>query len=149
MPGRPGGCAAGPPPALGGPPAPTPPPTATGNGSGTITGGTGYGLTMTGGLRGPLDGPSPEGVLGFLGGFDGMRLAMELPLTPDGLMRGALLTLKALAPTLPDTAANLGGDDICAANASTANGMEVSVAVRTSADEAINLAPERLNGERA
>lgn len=90
-----------------------------------------------------------------MGGFDGVRLARELPLTPDCLMRGALLTLeglltlKALAPTLPDTAANLGGDDICAADASTANGMDASVAVRTSAEEAISLAPERLNNERA
>jgi len=83
-----------------------------------------------------------------------MRLAAELPLPADGLTREdlltleGLLTLKALAPTLPDTAANLGGD-ICAAVASTANGMAASVAVRTSAEEAINLAPERQNGERA
>jgi len=83
-----------------------------------------------------------------------MRLAAELPLTADGLMREGLLTLvglltlKALAPVMPDTAANRGGE-ICAAVASSVNGMEASVAVRTSAEEAINLAPERLNGERA
>src|SRR5262245_114323 len=99
---------------------------------------------MTGGLRGPLDGPSPLEPLGF----GGIRLTAELPLPADGLTREGLLTLKALAPILPDTAANRGGD-ICAADASTVNGMEASVAVRTSAEEAINLAPERLNGERA
>src|SRR5215510_1865965 len=106
---------------------------------------------MTGGLRGSLEGPLPVplGGLGGLGGFDGVRLAREPPLIPDGLMRGALLRLKALAPTLPDTAANLGGDDICAAEASTANGMDASVAVSTSAEETINLAPEQLNDERA
>ena len=84
-----------------------------------------------------------------MGGFDGVRLAREPPLIPDGLMRGALFRLKALAPTLPDTAANLGGDDICAAEASTANGMDASVAVSTSVEAAINLAPERLSNERA
>jgi hypothetical protein len=78
-----------------------------------------------------------------------MRLAAELPLTPEGLTRGALLTLKALAPTLPATEANLGGGDICAADASTAKGIAASVAVRASAEEAISLAPERLNDERA
>jgi len=77
-----------------------------------------------------------------------MRLAAELPLTADGLMREGLLTLKALAPVIPDTAANRGGD-ICAADASSANGMEASVAVRTSAEAAISLAPERLNDRRA
>src|SRR5262245_19720214 len=100
MPGRLGGRAGGL--ALGGPPAPAPPPMATGTGSVTITGGTGKGLTMTGGLRGSLDGPSPDvplGGLGGLGGFVGVRLARELPLipdglTPDGLMRAGLLTLK-------------------------------------------------------
>ena len=84
-----------------------------------------------------------------MGGFDGMRLALEPPVAPDGLTREALLTLKALAPTLPATEANLGGGDICAADASTANGVAASVAVRASAEEAISLAPERLNDERA
>jgi hypothetical protein len=89
----------------------------------------------------------PFGGLEGLGGFDGTRLAAEL--TPEGLIRGALPTLKAWAPTLPETAANLGGDDICAADASTANGIAASVAMRASAEEAISLAPERLNDERA
>ena len=99
-------------------------------------------MLTTGGLR--RGGPSLEPL-----DDDETRLVAGLLLTPNGLMRGALLTLKALAPTMPDTAANLDGGDICAADASTATGREASVAIRESAAEAINLAPERRNDQRA
>jgi hypothetical protein len=100
-----------------------------------MIGGMGWRL-ITGGLR--RGGPSLE-----LLDVDATPLAV--PFTPDGLMREALLTLKALAPTMPDTAANLGGGDSIAADASMANGMEASVMERANANETINLAPERQN----